>query len=392
MRFHLRRTLEFVSIAIISLMVVYNIRIATTPLEADTDTSTVAIDSRLVAAVTLRTIGNVDGGNWTSLTSPAASVMTSLMPVNQQSSTLVPSFRQRGYTIHQSPALRVANFSPDVNEQHRERFVIRLSRKSSIWWWGSSVDGEKTTHAALDRPRDRVVEQISYKPASYIRLHDSDVGVSVRTIYVPGADIEPGRDKFISGQCPVDACSISTNPNDSTSSHMRLMLSVSSLFQPSSRVKPPGQIWVMYLLESPLSLPKFHHVDNLINWTATYRWDSTIVTPYAKFVSFPRTTSRSASTEYADAPAAKNYAAGKTKMVAWFVSNCYSKNERGSYVEELSRHVPVDVFGVCGKPTCPRSDQRCWQRLKRQYKFYLSFENSNCDYYITEKFFDNALG
>lgn len=29
--------------------------------------------------------------------------------------------------------------------------------------------------------------------------------------------------------------------------------------------------------------------------------------------------------------------------------------------------------------------------LQRDYKFYLSLENSNCDSYITEKFFENAL-
>ena len=365
-----------------------------TPFETDTD-GILVIDSRLVAAVTLSRSGSVDAENWTLPTSPAAGALTSFMSINRPSSTMAPSYRQRGYVIRQSPALRAANFSPDMNEYHREHFVIRVSgRKSpngvgeSIWWRGSSLDA---THSALDPPPDRIVEQINYRPATYSRLRDSDDDVGVRTIYVPGANVETGRSKFVSGQCLVDACRISTDPNDSTTSHMRLMYGESSLFQPSARVKPPGQIWVMYLLESPVSLPKFHNVDDLINWTATFRWDSTIVTPYAKFVSFPLTASKSASTEPMIQPAVTNYAAGKTKMVAWFVSNCYSKNGRGSYVEELSRHVPVDVFGVCGTPTCPRSDQRCWHRLKRQYKFYLLFENSNCDYYITEKFFDNAL-
>lgn len=52
----------------------------------------------------------------------------------------------------------------------------------------------------------------------------------------------------------------------------------------------------------------------------------------------------------------------------------------------------VDVFGACGKLTCTRDDEdACFNMLKQDYKFYLAFENSNCQYYITEKFFRNAL-
>jgi len=36
-----------------------------------------------------------------------------------------------------------------------------------------------------------------------------------------------------------------------------------------------------------------------------------------------------------------NYAAGKTKLVAWFVSNCHAGNERLRYAGELSRYIQV---------------------------------------------------
>jgi len=339
-----------------------------------------------------------DTDKWT----PLRAVAGVRVPMSvAERSTMVPSFKASHRSMAQPPALRVANFSPDTNEWHRQNFIVRRSLQSSnasgfdaesVWWWYSSSE----TGVGLAEPvRDRITAQINYVPATYSRRKASDA-ISIKTIYVPRGDTKRRRDmdKFTGGQCLVDACSISTDPVDAKASDMRLMFGDTSLFEPAERVKPPGQIWMMYLLESPAYTGKFHHVDDLINWTATFRWDSTIVTPYAKFVpTFPQRTLPSQTSRLIETSKipTKNYAVGKTKMVAWFVSNCFPRNERSAYVEELSRHLPVDVFGTCGKPSCRRHDLKCWLRLRREYKFYLSFENSNCDYYITEKFFGNAL-
>jgi alpha-1,3-fucosyltransferase len=74
-------------------------------------------------------------------------------------------------------------------------------------------------------------------------------------------------------------------------------------------------------------------------------------------------------------------------MGAWFVSNCNVPSRRDILVQGLQRYFPVDVYGRCGRFKCPRLSNHCHEILDKDYKFYMSFENSLCDDYVTEKFF-----
>ena len=70
-----------------------------------------------------------------------------------------------------------------------------------------------------------------------------------------------------------------------------------------------------------------------MNWTATYRLDSTLVAPYERFTYFANY-----SGQLPDRPA-RDVKAQKSRHVAWFASNCGAPNGRQSYVEELQKYI-----------------------------------------------------
>lgn len=75
-------------------------------------------------------------------------------------------------------------------------------------------------------------------------------------------------------------------------------------------------------------------------------------------------------------------------MAAWFVSNCLNQpSKRNELVEKLKKYIDIDVYGDCGTFSCPgvTGSSPCDDLLDTTYKFYLSFENSLCVDYITEK-------
>ena len=78
----------------------------------------------------------------------------------------------------------------------------------------------------------------------------------------------------------------------------------------------------------------------------------------------------------------------KEFLLAWVVSNC--GQARDDYVRALQEYIPIHVYGLCGikyqqSRTCERNSYKCEIKLHR-YKFVLAFENSFCDDYVTEKY------
>ncbi|XP_070511149.1 glycoprotein 3-alpha-L-fucosyltransferase A isoform X5 [Cardiocondyla obscurior] len=223
---------------------------------------------------------------------------------------------------------------------------------------------------------DRVTNQLMFVPPDYNKTNGQH---QLKKIMISHgmAEAKVGPEIFFQQRCPVNTCTIVRDNPDSAD----LILFKDYITHVGRRSY--DQVWMLYFLECPYHTQSVKSA--LINWTATYRRDSDIVAPYERWQYYDSSVMQ--------IPQTFNYAANKTKKVAWFVSNCHPRNQRMHYARELSKYIQVDIYGACGSLRCPRSQsQTCFDMLDEDYKFYLAFENSNCKDYITEKFFVNGLG
>ncbi|XP_025161943.1 alpha-(1,3)-fucosyltransferase 5-like [Harpegnathos saltator] len=158
------------------------------------------------------------------------------------------------------------------------------------------------------------------------------------------------------------------------------------------------QRWIILMDESPMYLlsssQETSNYDGLFNWTMTYRMNSDVPVPYGRTLK-----KESINFQYypwISKPFWKtNMMSSKTKLLAVMISHCDSKNQRLKYVEALKSLLQdrLEIIGHCmnGNSTvCPYHFTKDCSVLS-SYKFYLSFENSNCREYITEKVFWNAF-
>lgn len=85
----------------------------------------------------------------------------------------------------------------------------------------------------------------------------------------------------------------------------------------------------------------------------------------------------------------------KNKAVAWFVSHCDTPSRREELAKDLNEELrkynfKVDFYGQCYNPSCEgecgkTEGDKCFAKIEPDYYFYLSFENSMCEDYVTEK-------
>uniref|UniRef100_A0A914X6J4 Fucosyltransferase n=1 Tax=Plectus sambesii TaxID=2011161 RepID=A0A914X6J4_9BILA len=149
------------------------------------------------------------------------------------------------------------------------------------------------------------------------------------------------------------------------------------------------QVYVVANIESPVNSP-MRPPNDYINWTMTFRHDSDIWYPYAYF-STPDIAHPALTDEELDKIWSQKT---KNNIATWLVSNCDTKNDRKLLVTKLIESgLTVDIWGGCGNPApacagVSLQSSECVKWLVQPYKFYISFENTNCPDYVTEKFFE----
>ncbi|KAG9509165.1 Glycoprotein 3-alpha-L-fucosyltransferase A, partial [Fragariocoptes setiger] len=201
---------------------------------------------------------------------------------------------------------------------------------------------------------DRIIDQLLYQP------NDVQASSDFIKIVPPDFGYPEGRKVFVDHKCRVNTCSLTFNTDQADAiifqnADVGFALKYNKNITNSRRL---DQIWIAYLLESPVHTFDRHFERltrsfyDLFNWTASYRHDSDIVTPYEKFLPYADT----ADDYYSQARFNKyNYSfigeqtieliRGKRKQVVWFSSNCFPNNDRYRYANELKKYINVDIFG-----------------------------------------------
>lgn len=171
--------------------------------------------------------------------------------------------------------------------------------------------------------------------------------------------------------------------------------------------RDPRQYYVFVNLESPINRPiTDSYYEDYFNLTMTYRLDSDIPWPYnmIKNIQTGETVAPVSQVRWMEPVFGSSdddwvinigeKFKNRKKTAAWLVSNCQTPGKRESYIEELRKYVDIDVIGKCSETSpikCPRSEpwEDCFTEIiEKDYLFYLSFENSLCQDYVTEKLFN----
>lgn len=160
-----------------------------------------------------------------------------------------------------------------------------------------------------------------------------------------------------------------------------------------------NQLYVFVALESATFLKMGESWNWFFNYTFTYKLDSDITFPYfvvrnkrdeiigPKINAHYRNVTRMKPTAKSVIEKLKN----KTIAAAWFVTNCEAGNKRLDYGHGLNSalskyNLNLDIYGRCGNRECPKHRfEECLGVVEKSYYFYLAFENSNSEDYVTEK-------
>lgn len=210
------------------------------------------------------------------------------------------------------------------------------------------------------------------------------------------------RTSFILNNCTFQNCYIVKNRDYflDVTDYDAILFNAAKFGNDYPLARSDNQLYVFVSMEPATYALVFGEQHNyFFNYTWTYRLDSDVVYPYfvtrnkrgevvgPRVNAHWRNISEMKPTDESVIDKLKN----KTNAAAWFVTNCMDKNNRLSYGHAINKalskyNLSVDIFGACGNKFCSKDHyQQCMELLEKRYYFYLAFENSNCEDYVTEK-------
>lgn len=164
-------------------------------------------------------------------------------------------------------------------------------------------------------------------------------------------------------------------------------------------LRTPEQSYILFSIEPPSLYPLHKDYEGAFNLTWTYKLDSNMTFPYFSVINNLGTRIAPKMEvdwiKVNDMKHIKKYLKRKLKRksiaAAWIVSNCLAKNHRLEFVRDLQEelknyNLSIDIYGECGNKECKTYElEECYAAIETDYYFYLAFENSNHDDYVTEK-------
>lgn len=223
---------------------------------------------------------------------------------------------------------------------------------------------------------------------------------------LPFPMMEQGYDAFFNKNCRFQNCFVTNNTNylDDITDFHAILFNIVQLHNdlgmrlPSKRSS--HQKYVLVSQESAANYALPHRFDGYFNWTWTHRLDSDITFEYIavrnkrgkvigpkKDMHWIDINEMKSTSKYVISKLQK-----KRYAAAWFVSNCETRSKREEFADNLSielhKHgLQLDKYGSCGAMNCPRDgwEQECHAAIESDYYFYLAFENSFDEDYVTEK-------
>jgi hypothetical protein len=250
-----------------------------------------------------------------------------------------------------------------------------------------------TTHRTVTN------QKVPEKPLKYILQWTAPQNV-------PFVYMGQGQEGFKSRNCPHTNCIVTANRDfleDVTKFDVIAFSGPEVIRIPNAylpRHRSPKQKYVFASIESSHYYPVCsNRFDGFFNWTWTFRLDSEVRWGYMLIKdSNNNTIGPNKIMHWMDLkemdPVSKDFKeklGSKKRAVAWFVSNCFDKSGRLRFAMDLKIELKkyglqLDIYGKCGTMSCPRDKQdECDKTLDKYYYFYLSFENSFSEDYVTEK-------